>query len=280
MDVGAVVFLIFLLIAAAIMLLAFLLEESAQKKAEGLKNAVEIRDDEVVLPRRMRLTRGRFYLRGYWSGSGRHRHYHVERRFTAEGEVEAERIRLKPERFTLIVALDGNAMIDVPAYLVREPDFKDVLLIPVVPSYRFELERDSLEVSKDMEFAHARMEVKERGIRGRLYATVQKCRGARLELRTRKPDAVEKIAETRESAEFSREFLGEKLLMVSHGKAADPRHFTRPFGRRVLIEGHGEYPVRLTLDVPLGRDVHDETVLRVEPSGEIPEGRPRVEVVV
>ncbi len=206
---------------------------------------------------------------GYWSGSGRHRHYHVERRFTAEGgEVEAERIRLKPERFTLIVALDGNAMIDVPAYLVREPDFKDVLLIPVVPSYRFELERDSLEVSKDMEFAHARMEVKERGIRGgRLYATVQKCRGgARLELRTRKPDAVEKIAETRESAEFSREFLGgEKLLMVSHGKAADPRHFTRPFGRRVLIEGHGEYPVRLTLDVPLGRDVHDETVLRVEP---------------
>ncbi|ASI99473.1 hypothetical protein [Thermococcus celer] len=63
MDVGAVVFLIFLLIAAAIMLLAFMLEESAQKKAEGLKNAVEIRDDEVVLPRRMRLTRGRFYLR-------------------------------------------------------------------------------------------------------------------------------------------------------------------------------------------------------------------------
>ncbi len=35
MDVGAVVFLIFLLIAAAIMLLAFMLEESAQKKGRG-----------------------------------------------------------------------------------------------------------------------------------------------------------------------------------------------------------------------------------------------------
>ena len=175
---------------------------------------------------------------------------------------------------------DEEALIDVPAYLITEPEFKDILIVPIIPSYDFEIGKGSLEVSKDMEFAHARIELDEWGFSGKLYATVQKCRGARIELKTKKPKVVEKFAETRESTQFRKEFLKKKLVIICHRKATDPRHFWSIVGRKEFIQGHGEYTLELTLDVPFGKDVHDSTILRVEPSEGIPEGTMRAEVVV
>ncbi|ASJ13449.1 hypothetical protein [Thermococcus thioreducens] len=280
MQMGTLFFLLVVLIIATIFFLAFMSQKKAREKAEELKNAVEIRDGKVALPRRMKLAKGRFLLKGHWSSTGRSRSYHVDRKFIKESELETDVIEPKPERFTLVMARDEETLIDVPAYLVLEPEFEGLLLIPIVPSYRIEVEKQSLEASREMEFAHARIEVGNNGFWGKLYANLQKCRGVRIELKTKTPKAIEKLAETRESAEFRKEFLKESLLIISHRNATDPRHFSRILGRKVFIEGHGEYTLELTLDVPFGKDVHDKATLRVEPSEEPPEGEVKVEVVV
>lgn len=280
MDPGAMFILLVLFIILGIALMAHRTQEEARRKAEKFREGIKIDGSMVILPRRMGLVKGRLILKGHWSSTGKSRHYSVDREFTRETELKTDRIELKPERFSLVMNRNEDVLIDVPAYLVTEPEFENTVVIPINPSYRFELDRQSLEASKDMEFAHARIELTEWGFSGKLYATVQKCRGARLELKWKDPDTTEKLAETSESAEFRREFMREKFVIISNKNVADPRSFKRLLGNAAFMEGHGEYAVELTLDVPLGSDVHDRATLRAEPGAEVPEGETRVEVVV
>ncbi|NJE46183.1 hypothetical protein E3E35_01895 [Thermococcus sp. GR7] len=152
----------------------------------------------------MRLVKGRLPLRGYWSSSGRSRHYHIDRKFTQSEELETDRIELKPEMFSLIMNKSEETLIEAPAYLPMKPELENILLIPIIPSYRFEIDKQSLEASKGAEFAHARIDLIEWCFSGRLYVTVQKYRGARVKLKRKGPRITEKLAETRESTEFSR----------------------------------------------------------------------------
>ncbi|NJD98627.1 hypothetical protein E3E26_02290 [Thermococcus sp. LS1] len=280
MDPGVFFFFLIIFIILAIILWGHRQRETAKQKAERFREGLRIEGNELVLPRRMRLVKGRLTLKGYWSSSGRSRHYHIDRKFTQSEELETDRIELKPERFSLIMNKSEETLIDVPAYLLMEPELENILLIPIIPSYRFEIDKQSLEASKEMEFAHARIDLTEWGFSGRLYATVQKCRGARVELKRKGPKVTEKLAETRESAEFSREFMREKLMIISNKNVVDPREFKKVLGKSIFLEGHGEYIIELTLDVPLGSDIHDRATLMAEPGEEIPEGETRVEIVI
>ncbi|HDZ36360.1 MAG TPA: hypothetical protein ENH81_05560 [Thermococcus sp.] len=61
--------------------------------------------------------------------------------------------------------------------------------------------------------------------------------------------------------------MREKLVIISNKNTIDPRNFKRVLDKAAFMERHGEYIIELTLDVPLGGDVHDRTTLRVEPGG-------------
>ncbi|NJE43137.1 hypothetical protein [Thermococcus sp. GR6] len=280
MDPGIFFFFLIIFIILAIILWGYSQRETARQKAERFRGEVRIEGNELVLPRRMRLVKGRITLRGYWSSSGKGRHYHIDRKFTQSEELETDRIELKPERFSLIMNKSEETLIDVPAYLLMDPEVKNILLIPIIPSYRFEIDKQSLEASKEMEFAHARIDITEWGFSGWIYAIVQKCRGVRMELKRKDPKVTEKLAETRESTEFSREFMREKLMIISNKNVVDPREFKKLLGKSVLLEGHGEYIIELTLDVPLGSDIHDRATLRVKPGERVPDGEVKVKVVV
>ncbi len=280
MEPGLIFFFLVILIILAIIVLGYHQQKIARKKAERFREGLRIEGNELVLPRRMRLVKGRLTLKGYWSSSGKGRHYHVDRKFTQSEELETDRMELKPERFSLIMNKSEETRIDVPAYLLMEPELENILLIPIIPSYRFEIDKQSLEASNEMEFAHARIDLTEGGFYGKLYATVQKCRGARVELKRKDLKITEKLAETRESAEFSKEFMREKLMIISNKNVVDPREFKKILGKSIFLEGHGEYIIELTLNVPIGRDIHDRATLRAEPGEEIPEGETRVEIVV
>ncbi|WP_148202381.1 hypothetical protein [Thermococcus onnurineus] len=147
-----------LFIILAIILWGHRQRESARQKAERFRGEVRIEGNELVFPRRMRLVKGRLPLRGYWSSSGRSRHYHIDRKFTQSEELETDRIELKPEMFSLIMNKSEETLIEVPAYLPMEPELENILLIPIIPSYRFEIDKQSLEALKGTEFAHARID--------------------------------------------------------------------------------------------------------------------------
>lgn len=191
----------------------------------------------------MRPVKGRFTLKGIWSSSVRSRHYSIKRKFTESEEIKTDRIELKPERFSLLINKAEEALIDVPAYLVKDPEFDGILKIPIIPSYRISMEKTSLEVSNDMEFAHLHLETNEWEIHGRFYVSIQNNRGAKVELKREKPKVTERLIYTKEGGDFERKFLREKLIVISDRRVADHRSFKRTLKREVLLEGHGEYTV-------------------------------------
>ncbi|WP_199920109.1 hypothetical protein [Thermococcus piezophilus] len=153
--------------------------ETAKQRAERFREALRLEGNKLIRPKRMRPVKGRFTLKGIWSSSVRSRHYSIKRKFTESEEIKTDRIELKPERFSLLINKAEEALIDVPAYLVKDPEFDGILRIPIIPSYRISMEKTSLEVSNDMEFAHLNLETNEWEIHGRSYVSIQNNRGAR-----------------------------------------------------------------------------------------------------
>jgi len=280
---GAAMFLLFVAVIAGTILLGIEREKSARERCRRFAAAITVEDRVLKLPGETKLGRGRFVLRGEWRGT-RKRHYAIERTFTATDEIISDGIELAPERFSVEVKENDDALVELPAYLIEDGKFRGTVVVPIIPSYSVEVERGPLEASRDMEFAHLRLDTLENGFYGKLYVNVNRCRGARVELEKSGLRTKEKLAELKGSgeAELRREFWIEPIILIMDRKYSDPRKLRDVFGRRLILEGHGDYVLRLILDVPFSKDVHDAAMVTVRPGEDVPKEReePEVRVVV
>ncbi|ASJ06156.1 hypothetical protein [Thermococcus pacificus] len=283
MDPGAVIFLLFIAAIVGMILMGIKGEESSRERCRRFSESVAVEGTFLKLPIETKLSKGKFVLRGEWRGS-KNRYYHIERSFEALEELSAGEIELTPEPFSVEVKKNDDALVELLAYIVEEGEFKNAVIVPIIPSYSVEIEKDTLEASKDMEFAHLRVEVIESGLYGKLYVNVSKCRGARVEFEKNGIHTREKLVEVKESgeAEFRREFWTKPLILIMDRNHADPRKLRDVFGKQEILEGHGEYLIRLTLDVPFSKDEHDTSRVTVSPGGEVPAElkEPEVKVVI
>jgi hypothetical protein len=281
MDWGAVTFLGFIALIAVIIIIGNERTKRARRRCQKLAGSIGIERDRIILPDEMKLKRGRFRMRGEWHGS-KNRHYYVSREFTEIEDIQTGEISLSPEPFSIAINGADTALADFPAYLITEGEFRGSVLVPIMPSYEIDVEKDTLEASRELEFAHARIESLEEGISGKLYVNVARCRGARLELEAKEPKVKERLAEVEGSGEtgFERKLWGEPLVLVMDKAYTDPRKLREVFGRREFVEGHGEYTLKLTLDVPFSKDEHDAAKVTVRPGKGSVGGKLRVEVVV
>lgn len=283
MDSGVVMFLLFIAAIVGTILVGLEREKTAREKCRRFSESIAIEGSVLRLPLETRLKRGRFVLRGEWRGA-KNRYYHIERSFKATGELSAGEIELIPEPFSVEVKRNDDALVELPAYLVEEGKFKNTVIVPIIPSYSIELDKESLEVSKDLEFAHLRVNVLEAGFFGKLYVNVSKCRGARVELEKVGLHTKEKLTEVKGSGEteVSREFWTKPMILIMSRNYSDPRKLRTVFGKNEILEGHGEYILRLTLDVPFSKDEHDTSKVTVRLGGEVPTEleEPEVKVVV
>ncbi|WP_157722455.1 hypothetical protein [Thermococcus gorgonarius] len=276
-------FLLFIAAIVGMILIAIKGEESARARCRRFSESVTVEGTVLKFPLKTKLSKGRFVLRGEWRGSN-NRYYHIERSFEALEKLSADEIELTPEPFSVEVKKNDDALVELPAYIVEEGEFKNAVIVPIIPSYSVEIEKDTLEASRDMEFAHLRVEVLESGLYGKLYVNVSKCRGARVESEKNRLHTGEKLVEVEGSgeAELRREFWTKPLILIMDRNHSDPRKLRDVFGKKEILEGHGEYLIRLTLDVPFSKDEHDTARVTVSPGRKAPAEfkEPEVKVVV
>ncbi|CAD5245260.1 hypothetical protein [Thermococcus camini] len=281
MEGGGVLFIVFIFIMLGIILMDMEREAKARKKCTELASSMRIDGRTLVLPEKTRLLRGTLWIRGEWIGA-KHRHYSVQRELRTSEEFTSDRIELEPEKFFVFIGENDDAWVELPVYVIAEGRFRDALISPVLPTYRIEAGENSLGTSHNDEYAHLRLETGRGMISGRLYTSVAKCRGARVELIHPESKGEEKLVETRGSGEkdFERRFWEKPLILVMDRNVSDPRKLREAFGARRVLEGHGKYKVLLTMDVPLKQDEHAGTELLIEPAEGFPEGSPETNVVV
>lgn len=264
MDEGVFIFLALLMAFAAFAVMTYLSRQEAKKAVRSFGALLSVSGLNVELDEEIPLERGTLEVRGEWRSSGKSSHYYISRHFEVEETLRARRIEGRPLPF--FVLRNGDTIyLRLPAYRVASGELSGVLLIPIVPSYRFEVE-ESVEVSRDMEFAQLRLEPLENGFAGRLYVNVERCRGVKAFLKGRGDGVLVKkeLVNSAESTQFTHEFFSRPLLVLSHYSIVDPRKIAALFGSYELIAGHGEFEVELVLDVPLSPDVSSSSTLKVD----------------
>ncbi|BAA30797.1 281aa long hypothetical protein [Pyrococcus horikoshii OT3] len=248
--------------------MAVIAERRGREKAKKLFNLIRVEDDKIVLPRKMRIKKGRIKLQGEWKRTSRGgRYYHISKEFKEKDEFEGEFIELRPTRFKLIMSKDEKTLLEGEAYLLEDEN----VIIPIIPSYEFSLERSNLEVSWESDFVSAVLRVNG-NISGIVGGNINKARQARVEIRTENPKVSVQLFKGKEG-EFKYEPLKNKLILITNMKAIDLkklRKLEKPF-----IYGHGEFYIILILDIPFKKDVIDSMKIKVTTGDYMPEGEIR-----
>ncbi|HII60653.1 TPA: hypothetical protein HA331_02650 [Pyrococcus horikoshii] len=268
MDIRDVIGTIIILGIMIWIVMAVIAERRGREKAKKLFNLIRVEDDKIVLPRKMRIKKGRIKLQGEWKRTSRGgRYYHISKEFKEKDEFEGEFIELRPTRFKLIMSKDEKTLLEGEAYLLEDEN----VIIPIIPSYEFSLERSNLEVSWESDFVSAVLRVNG-NISGIVGGNINKARQARVEIRTENPKVSVQLFKGKEG-EFKYEPLKNKLILITNMKAIDLkklRKLEKPF-----IYGHGEFYIILILDIPFKKDVIDSMKIKVTTGDYMPEGEIR-----
>jgi|Deesub1362B_J571_1020462.scaffolds.fasta_scaffold00074_12 hypothetical protein len=253
---------IFLLLLVGIGIIA---SYSSTKKVEKFISNVNIYEDKLTFSKPLKVEEGYFKATGEWHSSGRSRSYHVSREFISHREMETAEITLEVKPFFLAIAQDGSGKIYLSGVRVLDEEFKDIVILYALPSYRLEFPQETLSVSTQEDFAELRISPIENGFRGYLQANLSKARKAKVELIAKgKVEVKEKITETRDVANFEYRFFNEPILVISHYNLLDPQNLLRNLKLGRVIAGHGIFVLRLALDLPFKRDVKEELKFEVK----------------
>ncbi len=243
---------------------------NSAKKVKKFISNVNIYEDKLTFPKPLKVEEGYLEATGKWHSSGRSSSYDVLAEFISHREMETAEVTLEVKPFFLAIAKDGSGKIYLPGVRVLDEEFKDVVILYALPSYRLEFPQETLSVSTQEDFAELRVSLIENGFGGYLQANLSKARKAKVELITKEKrvfEVKEKIAETRDVASFEYKFFDEPLLVISYYTLLDLRDILKKLKLKKIIAGHGNFILRLALDLPFKRDVKKELELGVKTEG-------------
>jgi len=251
---------LFLAIGAYMLLIRI----GANKRAESLANSASIFENSVSLPEPVSYEIGRVSLRGYWTGSGRNRSYHVDRDFIAERSGTSQSIDFSEGEFKVAIDADGSGIVAAPAVRILSDPYRDVLLIFLTDSGRA-VGEGRIQLSHGGDSAEIAFRGEGKAVTGHVQAYLSKARKVRIEISA--PEGGRKVAGEGFNFEFRESLLPEeKTLIVTAYKTVSPRSLMKYLEKTVM--GHGDFILRAVLDIPLRPDVREERTFRVELEGE------------
>ncbi|WP_297509029.1 hypothetical protein [Thermococcus sp.] len=219
--------------------------------------------NSVSFPMPLEYEAGRLNLAGYWTGSGRNRHYQVDRNFMAERSGTSQSIEFPEREFNVAIDADGSGIVTAPAVRILSDPYKDVLLMFLTDSGRVTGE-GTIQLSHNGDSAEITFRGEGKSIVGRVQAYLSRARKVRVEISA--PGAGRNVVGQGLNFEFMERMLPEeKTLIVTGYKTASPRSLMRHLEGTVM--GHGDFILRAVLDIPLRPDVREERTFRVELSG-------------
>jgi hypothetical protein len=264
---GMVTFLLvfgvfFVLIPIIVAVMAFSRYSKASKTLSMLMNEASISESGVLLPQPVQYDVGIYTARGEWRGSGKHRHYYVSHSFSPTDHGEGSSIPIPRGEFSVDVKADDTGEIVFPAIRIPSGPYGGALLLYLDPNGEVE-GSGTIQVSHGEDSAQLTYRGDGRAISGTVYSMVKKARKAKVELyrpglegnRFRVGEGI--------TFDFSRAMLPEESMLIVAYEGFSPADFRKMMKGGEYLMGHGEYGIRLVLDIPLRPDVVEEGRFRV-----------------
>ncbi|WP_240910709.1 hypothetical protein [Thermococcus sp. MV11] len=233
------------------------------RRAKGLANLLVASDSWITFPEELEFETGTLEMKGHWVGSGRNRHYHVERKFIAERRDRASGVSFPRAGFKAAVSPDGTGFIRAPAVRITDGPYKSILLLFFTDEGEVK-GSGTVTVVTEGDSAQVNFRGDGKFIAGTVYSTLAKAKRVKVALSTSGFE-YEKVIGEGQSFEFRERMLPEeKVTVVGSYNTVSPRLLAGKIGRGTVVLGHGEFIIRGILDIRLRPDVKAEGTFRVE----------------
>jgi len=237
------------------------------RKAESLFKSLVISGDRIALPGLLKVEEGFFEATTCPSQSD-FTFSDINRTFVTKNKVEIMILELK-EEFLLAVDRDGVGKIHLPGVKLLGNKFKNVLILYIKPSYIISFSQDKINISYENDYAELKVYKKHNGFRCSLdiATNFSQARRAIVEIIPQDTNLSRRIIETKIPVELDYKFLKEEpIVLISPSNYISPRILLKRLKLKDgIMEGHGKFLLRLSLDLPFKKDVKDEIILTVKP---------------
>jgi len=188
-----------------------------------------------------------------WSDGSR-----VHYSFAKHGETDSVAQALVPETHTLVADRSGKGKLVFPAFLPKGFLYSGVVVAFAVPSYAVNLDRSHLSVEQANDRVDLFLEPADNGFSGYLRYGFSQATKAVVSLLWRGLDVEQNLAQCPESQSFVYPTISEPLLIVAHEWFLTPRSFLTYLGLNSLVQGEGNFVLRLSLYTPMEEPTSDE----------------------
>ena len=278
-SIGEFIFiLIFLLIGIFLIVFAIVGSRRAIKRESAyftLIPLLEFKDDEIRLPSKMEVEYGVLEMARYKIGDNRYSYYI----FNSVRKATTDRIPFLDEEFKIICYTDIHGVEEgyakVPVVKITSGKYKGVTFIFLTNRGKVDTAQ-TLVVSEDDDYIQVSLQGLGKTIKGNINGTIKKARGARVEVKIPESKRYKvELVNIKKSEVLHKDFAfriipDEKILVIlPEGHRLFPLfiRLLRECFKPPFVIGHGEFIIRVVLDMPLKKDVVKESTLTVSLKG-------------
>jgi hypothetical protein len=264
-----ILFILFGFSSMLIRLIKNILKTSrAEGKIKSIFQFLDIKEDKIYFSIPLKFEEGFFEVKGYRVTGANADYYEVDRKFISTNKEEKMEFELKNEPFLMVVNPFGEGKIYMPGIIICDERFRNDIILYSKPIYSVSFSQKKITATYEGDYAELSVYKTSNGFKGSLYipGNLTKARKAKIELIGDKDKNIyKKIIESKQSVEFEYKFLEESIVIVSNYKIFSPMILNKKLNIPFLIEGHGTFLLRLTLDIPFKEDIKEELILYTEP---------------
>ncbi len=249
----------------SLLLVSLIVEVVARAKTSRILSRLEMlvagyEDNTIRFTEPVTAQPVRVIAEGWWSSTGRSRHYSYVCNIVWRGEKKTSTVfHLEDRSYGIVVRGNGVGTVELPGLELEEPGLRGalVLLVPAQPPVFAEAQLEA--VSPHGDLAIAVVEPGE-GLRGSLSLTSKaKARGARLELeawlgRGKLSRRICQVTSQGTVGFAERLAPEEPLVILTIRKRFSPLVLAKKLGA-MMVGDRPTYTLRLVLDIPLARDI-------------------------
>jgi len=240
----------------------------AEGKIKSIFKFLDVKEDKIYFSMPLKFEEGFFEAKGYRVRGNNGNYYKVDRKFISTNNEEKMEFELKNEPFFMVVNPFGEGKIYMPGIIIQDERFRNDIILYSKPNYSVSFSQEKITATYEGDYAELRVYKTSNGFKGSLYIprNFTKARKAKIELIGDKDRNIfTKIIESKQSVEFEHKFLEESIVVVSNYEIFSPMILNKKLNIPFLIEGHGTFLLRLTLDIPFKEDIKEELILYTEP---------------
>ncbi len=254
--------------------------KSINRMMEMFRNILSTTSDKIVFRDRLSISKCTVESIGYWVSTGRSRSYHYNTDFTdCTSSYTVDSIDLSSFRdgYTLVVHNDGSGYVRIPCIRIDDPLYEGLVLL-VLNKTPYRMENRRIVVKTEHDVGEADVAVEDGVLRATLYRIVSgKARRLKLEIeasvsRGGRKYKLRKLVGYVEQGSKTIEYpltTQEPIVIIAHKKRLSPLLIKKYLSPKTpLLEGfsHGDYKLRLILDIRFHPDVVEEAPLTLSVS--------------